>query len=113
MANYDAIALRPFGAFPITATRAPIRVSEDSLQDYELLSTSEEALGASSLELGGVTPVVTYYQMRGVDIDCVLILTYRSWVVAGSPDFTGALYTGPKCGPTPLSSIVVVDSWSE
>jgi hypothetical protein len=52
-----------------------------------------------------------YYAMRGVDVDA-LSLTYRSWVVSGSPDITGALYTGDKSGSSPLTNIQVVAQWA-
>lgn len=45
-----------------------------------------------------------YYAMRGRDS-----VAYRSWVVTGAPDTTGAQYTGPLVGS--LSDIVVVQSW--
>lgn len=60
--------------------------------------------------LGGGTPT-HYFKMRGKDIDCVGPLTYRSWVVTGTPDATGAQYTGPKCGASPLAEITIEDKW--
>lgn len=51
-----------------------------------------------------------YYLMRGRDPDCGP-LTFRYWVVFGSPDTTGAQYTGTRCGATPLSNITVAHSW--
>ncbi len=44
------------------------------------------------------------YLMRGIDLDCGT-LTYRYWVVSGTPDFAGALYGGDRCGATPLSNV--------
>jgi len=49
----------------------------------------------------------TFYVMRGKDIDCGGI-TYRTWTVTDEPDLTGALYSGPKCGASPLQDIVIV-----
>lgn len=54
----------------------------------------------------------TKYVMRGLDPDCVGIV-YRTWVVEQEPDYTGAQYTGPRCGATPLSGIVVTSAWIE
>jgi hypothetical protein len=56
------------------------------------------------------TTKVRYYVMRGVDADAVS-LTYRTWIVSGVPDTTGASYAGPKSGGSPLTNIVVKFSW--
>lgn len=47
------------------------------------------------------------YKMRGMD--ATIHGLYDTWIVTGSPDTTGASYTGPLA--TPLRDIVVVDSW--
>lgn len=52
-------------------------------------------------------PQHVWYEMRGRDQDCAT-LTYRYWRSLGSPDFTGVLYTGPKCGVNPLVEIVIM-----
>lgn len=44
--------------------------------------------------------------MRAVDPDCPT-LTYRTWSVPGRPDYTGASYTGPRCGSSPLTSVII------
>ena len=44
------------------------------------------------------------YKMLGRDVDAQPV-QYRTWVVSGAPDFTGALYTGDKSGPTPLMDV--------
>lgn len=59
-----------------------------------------------------IQTVFNYYLMRGKDIDCVgPNPTYRVWVVEGSPDTTGSLYLGVKCGLSPLQDIVVDAYW--
>lgn len=57
-----------------------------------------------------VVSVTNYYKMRGKDVDCVS-LTYRTWVVSGSPDPTGALYVGSRCGVTPFAEVVIAEAW--
>lgn len=52
----------------------------------------------------------TLYAMRGRDVDCMGIV-YRTWVVENTPDFTGAQYTGPRCGVTPFTEVVVTSTW--
>jgi hypothetical protein len=49
--------------------------------------------------------------MRATDPDAQA-LTYRTWVVAGNPDTSGAQYTGARSGNSSLTNIVVVSSWS-
>lgn len=70
--------------------------------------------GARDVDRVSFTPHSTtkarYHLMRAVDADASP-LTYRTWVVMGSPDTTGAKYTGTKSGLSPLSNIVVVTSW--
>lgn len=44
------------------------------------------------------------FKMLGLDVDAVPT-QYRTWVVENAPDFTGALYTGPKAGDNPLVDI--------
>lgn len=55
--------------------------------------------------------LITYYLMRGKDIDCGVI-TYRVWISPNAPDTTGALYTGTRCGATPLTDIVVTSQFT-
>lgn len=53
---------------------------------------------------------VNYYAMRAIDPDCPT-LTYVTWVVQTSPDTTGAQYTGPRCGGSPLTDITITAKW--
>ncbi len=53
---------------------------------------------------------VTYYKMRARDVDCGS-LTYRTWVVSGVPDPTGALYAGARCGVTALADVIIAETW--
>lgn len=53
-----------------------------------------------------------YYLMRGTDVDCMTQPTYRIWKVVNSPDFTGAQYTGARCGASSLANIVIAATWS-
>lgn len=55
---------------------------------------------------------INYFVMRGLDVDCGTI-TYRTWTVPDHPDNTGALYTGPKCGASPLIDIILIGKYSE
>lgn len=55
--------------------------------------------------------VTYYYIMRGIDPNCSS-LTYRTWIVSGSPDITGSQYKGDKCGASPLTSIHVIGSYT-
>lgn len=54
--------------------------------------------------------VVRYYKMRGQDVDCGP-LTYRTWIVTDTPDYTGVQYTGPRCGATPFAHVAIADTW--
>ena len=47
----------------------------------------------------------TYYFMRAQDPNCLPTVTYRYWTVTGTPDTTGALYVGTRCGASPLTNI--------
>lgn len=61
-----------------------------------------------------VSPMIltsNYYLMRAVDPDAAT-LTYRTWIVTGSPDANGAQYTGVKSGNNALTNIVVMANWS-
>lgn len=52
-------------------------------------------------------PIITKYIMRGKDVDCGSV-TYRVWVVQDEPDISGAQYSGPKCGASPFTDIVIL-----
>lgn len=58
----------------------------------------------------GIPSQLTYYVMRGRDVDCVG-LTYRYWVVVGSADTTGSQYTGAKCGVSALQDIIIINKY--
>jgi hypothetical protein len=63
------------------------------------------------LNSGGGVVLVTYFKMRGKDIDCLPTITYRTWVVSDTPDPTETFYGGPRCGVTPFADIVIADQW--
>lgn len=63
-----------------------------------------------SIPGSGTVASVTVYFMRGRDVDCGPV-TYRTWTVLNTPDITGALYTGSKCGGSALTDIVVMSKW--
>lgn len=51
--------------------------------------------------------------MLGKDIDSSL-LSFRTWIVDGSPDFSGSLYNGPKAGEhdfTEVSAYIIPDGY--
>ena len=52
----------------------------------------------------------TYFKMVGLDTDCGSP-TLRTWRVSGTPDLTGAQYTGFRCGVTPFSSVFIAATW--
>lgn len=56
------------------------------------------------------TGPTTYFKMVGLDTDCGSP-TLRTWRVSGTPDLTGAQYTGFRCGATPFSSVFVAATW--
>jgi len=58
-----------------------------------------------------VSAQLVTYRMRGRDVDCAT-LTYRYWNSVGAPDLSASLYTGPKCGVSALTEVVVVDNVS-
>lgn len=55
---------------------------------------------------GGGVVLTAKYVMRGRDVDAAT-LTYRFWRVTGSADMSGAFYTGPKSGASPLADIII------
>jgi hypothetical protein len=54
---------------------------------------------------------VTFYLMSWEDVDASSV-TYRTWKVASAPDLTGAMYTGPKSGATPISNPYIACVWT-
>ena len=54
-----------------------------------------------------------FFKMRARDVNCGP-LTYRTWVVRGIPDFTGASYAGPFCGMSVnFADVVVAATWGD
>lgn len=69
------------------------------------------AAQATTLPLPAAS-ATTYYKMRALDASCAPAKTYRTWVVSGTPDATGARYTGAHCGGSVnFADIVVEDTW--
>ena len=71
-------------------------------------------LGVRDAERSSYSPnpsITTYYAMRAVDPDAPT-LTYRTWVVYGTPDTNGSRYTGTKSGNSSLTKITVVAQWT-
>lgn len=58
------------------------------------------------------TSVTHFYLMRARDPDCGPQPSYVYWVVSGTPDSTGASYTGSRCGIHALVEIVVEATWT-
>lgn len=89
-------------------------MTDRSAAQYVADATACSNPGMRDGEHSAGAPVIVakshYYLMRGIDVDAGS-LTYRTWVVNGSPDTSGAQYTGTKSGGSPLSSIAVVSSW--
>lgn len=54
-------------------------------------------------------PSRTIFLMRGRDVDCAR-LTYRYWRTFDAPDYAAAQYIGPKCGPSALVEVVVIEN---
>lgn len=84
----------------------------NNLQSLTITLCNQDADGNPSsnfIFFNTISNQVTYYLMRAIDPDCPG-LTYRTWVVT-TPDATGSAYLGPKCGPNPLTNIVVAASW--
>jgi hypothetical protein len=73
--------------------------------DYSSVSffTSKQSL--AGITAGSTT--VIYYRMRGMDHN--IGGKYDTWVVSGSPDYSGTHYTGSLS--TPLRDIVIDSSW--
>jgi hypothetical protein len=82
--------------------------THDHTTRFPSCSEADEIIG--TLSCFGLKTCTKYFMMRGVDVDCVT-LTYRTWLVTSSPDPTGALYTGIKCGPSPLANIDIDDAF--
>ena len=100
-------------------------VNSESQDSVVVPSSPESLIGSdngntllpSTLVGGTVLPAPatgpsTFYLMRWLDPDCGLT-TYRTWIVTGSPDPSGSLYLGGKCGATPISDAVVAATWTD
>lgn len=90
--------------------------SNGKFNDYiSNTTTKQRDIPISLIDSVGINttlPVaVTYYLMRGRDVDCGSV-TYRFWTVTGSPDTTGSQYVGSKCGSSPLTDIVIVKKYN-
>jgi len=59
----------------------------------------------------GVT-ITLYFKMRGLDVDCLPTVTYRTWVVQDEPDPDGTEYVGARCGATPFADVVIAEQWA-
>lgn len=112
----DRPSSRASRTFIITSRPDATSVGFNGLTDYrsdkgETKDSRTTIAGVTITGGGGTTTnVTTYYKMRAIDPDCGS-LTYRTWVVTGEPDTTGALYSGTRCGANPLTNITIVDSW--
>lgn len=78
-----------------------------SKTETERGATHEAVYRVPVLPVRRPSPQLVVYEMRGRDQDCAT-LSYRYWNSVGTPDFTGTLYTGPKCGVNPLVDVVVL-----
>lgn len=84
-------------------------VSFSLLKDANAETDGNDSVSFSQGIIEG--PAITkYFLMRGVDVDCPG-LTYRTWIVTDQSDPTASLYSGPKCGSSPLSQIVIAAKW--
>ncbi len=86
-----------------------VNVSEDSLENTYTsdLSITKDAYLSNLCGTAGTVANPIFYIMRGRDVDCGTP-TYRIWSVTDEPDITGTFYSGPKCGASALSDIVVI-----
>lgn len=64
----------------------------------------------SSTDIIPINQLKKAYDMRGIDVDC-MTPTYRYWTVYDTPDTTGALYFGTKCGISSLTNICIVKKY--
>jgi len=91
--------------FALNIDSRPIAVS--AWVDGTYVSAAEVA-GAQVWSIQRGYPKVTYYKMRGMD--AIVSGLYDAWLAVGTPDLTGAVYTGTLAKP--LRDIIVVDTWS-
>lgn len=75
-------------------------------------STNGSSSGRDNGSGGDASALVTQYQMAWKDVDPGPS-EVRIWVSIGNPDPTGASYTGPKNGSTPISGAIVVAYWTK
>lgn len=125
MVSADGGASALSGAVTPKITPAGAGVTPSSASSYSgsglyTYSNSDEAcefgttvLATNNGQIAGsaASVVVRYFKMRAIDPDCVTP-TFRTWIVTGSPDSTGAQYIGARCGVSSLTNITVAESWS-
>jgi hypothetical protein len=88
-------------------TLANIRTKDFSTYNRSYYSINNNPVPSG----GGGSSVTTYYRMRAIDPDCGS-LTYRTWTVTGSPDYSAASYSDTKCGSNPLTNVIIAFSWT-
>lgn len=98
------------GAYPSDASIASVRNFSKNITTPDFTPYNKQSYSPANNPVPTPSTVV-YYKMRARDPDCGSI-TYRSWVVTGSPDYTAASYSGTRCGGTALTDITVAFKWS-
>ena len=93
--GHSSVKTLPQGGFDFPADKGSTLVSGN-----ESGASLRERIQGSSLNR-------LRYVMMARDPDCGSP-TYRTWVVFGRPDTTGALYAGTRCGASPLVDIQVL-----
>ncbi|MCZ2224610.1 MAG: hypothetical protein LC122_13375 [Chitinophagales bacterium] len=101
--SYISLATGPYYTFDKYAKTTSYSESIKDHNDFK----SQDVTFVTGLFPSEVVTTITYFIMRGRDVDCPTI-TYRTWKVQDTPDSTGAQYSGTKCGPTNLADIIVL-----
>jgi hypothetical protein len=104
MADFNAQLLEP-----LTLLQADVPgKGAQMLEPLTLLQADVPAKAAELIDAAseGPPPPTYQYLMIWSDVDCVPP-TARYWY-ASIEDTTGTQYTGPKCGPTPITGASVV-----
>lgn len=91
------------GNYFVTSAEQTSKDVTVKMDSYEVISVPENIIYES---------FVTKYIMRAVDPDCG-VLTYVYWISPNEPDTTGSLYSGSRCGASPLIDIVVIETYKE
>lgn len=111
MSTYDATLL-PIGIPPNGVTSTTTRNSKPAFNNY--LSVFAGHFASCTREGKGDTFAAgntKYYLMRARDANAGGV-TYRSWVVFGSPDFTASRYTGTYSGGSiNFTDVTVAQQW--